>query len=65
MPNYPCAITLAVTCRNTLIDPTIVICYNYNKDRYYTLSCPQPKNTGNIKKIEEGEISNKSEKEEP
>ena len=43
----------------------MVICYNCNKDRHYALSCPQPKNIGNIKEIEEGEISDKLEKKEP
>ena len=36
-----------------------------DEDRHYALSCLQPKNTGDIKEMEEGEISNKSEKEEP
>ena len=39
--------------------------YNCNKDRHYTLSYLQLKNTGNIKEIEEGKISNKLGKEEP
>ena len=43
----------------------MVMCYNCDKDRYYALSCLQLKNTGNIKEIKEGEISNKLGKEEP
>ena len=43
----------------------MVICYNCNKDRYFTLFCLKLKNIGNIKEIEEGEISNKLGKEEP
>ena len=38
--------------------------YNCNKDGHYALSCLQLKNTGDIKEMEEGEISNKLEKEE-
>jgi hypothetical protein len=51
--------------RNTLINPAIVTCYNYNKDSYFTLSYLKLKDIGNIKEIEEGEISNKLGKEEP
>ena len=36
--------------------------YNCNKDRYYALSCLQLKNIGDIKEMEEGEISNELEK---
>jgi len=50
---------------NTLINPTIVICFNYGKDGYFTMSYPELKNIGNIKKIEEEETSNKLKKEEP
>ena len=42
----------------------MVMCYNYNKDKHYVLFCLQPKNTGNIKEIEEGEIFDKLGKEE-
>ena len=65
LPDQPYAIPLAIAHHNTLINPAIVICYNCDKDRYFTLFCLEPKNTGNIKEIEEGEITNKSEKEEP
>jgi len=41
------------------------MCYNCNKEGYFTLSCPELKGIGNIKEIEEGEISNKLGKEEP
>jgi hypothetical protein len=40
-------------------------CFNCGKDRYFTLSYPEPKDIGNIKEIEEGETSNKLGKEEP
>ena len=65
MPNYPYIITPVIAYYNTPIDPTTVICYNCNEDRYYALSCPQPRNIGNIKEMEEGEISDKLGKEEP
>ena len=53
------------THRNTPIDPTTAIYFNYGKDGYFVLSCPEPKDIGNIKEIEEGEMSNKLGKEEP
>ena len=56
---------LANTHCNTLIDPTTVTCFNYKKDSYFALSYPEPKDIGNIKEIEEEEISNKLKKEEP
>ena len=56
---------LAGTCRNTLINPTSAICYNCNKEGYFTLSCPELKDIGDIKEIEEGEISNELGKKEP
>jgi hypothetical protein len=43
----------------------MVIYYNYRKDSYFTLSCPELKNIGNIKEIKKGEMSNKLGKEEP
>jgi hypothetical protein len=39
--------------------------YNYDKEGYFTLSYLELKDIGNIKEIEEGEISNKSGKEKP
>jgi len=39
--------------------------YNYNKEGYFTLSCLELKNIGNIKEIEKGETSNKLGKKEP
>ena len=42
----------------------MVIYYNYGKDSYFTLSCLEIKDIGDIKEIEEGEISDKSGKEE-
>jgi hypothetical protein len=41
------------------------MCYNYNKEGYFTLSCLELKDIGDIKEIEEGEMSDKSGKEEP
>jgi len=41
------------------------MCFNYRKDSYFTTSCPELKNIGNIKEIEEEEMSNKLGKEEP
>jgi len=41
------------------------MCFNYRKDSYFTISCPEPKDMGNIKEIEEEEMSNKLGKEEP
>ena len=43
----------------------MVIHYNYDKDSYFTLSCLELKDIGDIKEIEEEEISNKLGKEEP
>ena len=43
----------------------MVMCFNYRKDSYFTLPRPELKDIGNIKKIEEKEISNKLGKEEP
>ena len=56
---------LTRTCRNTLINPILAICYNYNKEGYFTSSYLELKDIGDIKEIEEGEISNKLGKEEP
>jgi len=50
---------------NTLINPATVICFNYRKNSYFALSCPEPKDIGNIKELEEEEISNKLGKEVP
>ena len=41
------------------------MCYNYNKDSHFTLSCLELKDIGDIKEMEEGEMSNKLGKEEP
>ena len=60
-----CTTPLANACCNTLINPTIVTCFNYGKDSYFTMSCLELKNIGNIKEIEEEEMSNKLEKEDP
>ena len=58
------SIFLTSTCRTTLINPATVICFNCGKDSYFTSSCLEPKDIGNIKEIEEEEISNKLGKEE-
>jgi len=50
---------------NTLVNPTMVICFNCEKDSYFTISCLELKDIGNIKEIKEKEISNKLKKEEP
>ena len=49
---------------NTPINPAMVTCFNCGKHGYFTTSCPELKDTGDIKDIEEEETSNKSEKEE-
>jgi len=41
------------------------MCYNCGKDRYFILSCLELKNIGDIKEIEEKEMFNELEKEEP
>ena len=64
-PDPPRTTPLAGTCRNNPINPTLATYYNYNKEGYFALSCPELKDIGDIKEIEEGEISNKSGKEEP
>jgi len=50
---------------NTLINPTMVTCFNCGKDSYFATSYLELKDIGNIKEIEEEETSNKLEKEEP
>jgi hypothetical protein len=42
----------------------MVTCFNYGKDGYFILSCLELKDIGNIKEIEEEEMSNKLGKEE-
>jgi len=65
LPDQPYTMPLAGPYRNTPIDPTSAIYYNCNKEGYFALSCPELKDIGNIKEIEEEETSNKSGKEEP
>jgi hypothetical protein len=50
---------------NTLINSAMVTYFNCGKDNYFTLSCLELKDIGNIKEIKEEEISNKLKKEEP
>jgi len=64
-PNPLRTIPLTNACRNTLIDPTMVTCFNCGKDSYFTTSYPELKDMGNIKEIEEEETSNKLGKKEP
>jgi len=56
---------LANAYHNTLINPTMVTCFNYGKDSYFTTSCSELKDIGNIKEIKKEETSNKLGKEEP
>ena len=60
------SISLISTYCTTLINPTIVICFNCRKDSYFTLSCPELKDIGDIKEIEieeeKEEIFNKLQK---
>jgi hypothetical protein len=65
LPNLPRTTPLTSNRRNTLIDPAMVICYNYNKDSHFILSCLELKDIGNIKEMEEREMSDKLGKEEP
>jgi len=62
-PNQPHTTPPAITYHNTPINPVTVICYNCDKDGHFALSYLELKNIGDIKEIEEGEISNKLEKE--
>jgi len=64
-PDQPHATPPTIARRNTPIDPATVICYNCDKDGHFALSCLKPKNTGDIKEIKEGEISDKLGKKEP
>jgi hypothetical protein len=43
----------------------MVTCFNYRKDSYFTMSYLELKDIGDIKEIEEEEMSNKLGKEEP
>jgi len=58
-------IPLANARRNTLINPATVIYFNCGKNGYFIISCPELKDIGNIKEIEEDKTSNKLGKEEP
>jgi len=65
LPDLLYTIPLVDAYYNTLINPTIVIYFNCEKDSYFTISCLELKDIDNIKEIKEEEISNKLEKEEP
>jgi len=64
LPNPLRIIPLTNACCNTLINPATVTCFNYRKDSYFTLSCLELKDIGNIKEIEEEEVPNELGKEE-
>jgi len=64
-PDQLCTTPLTSTCRNTLINPALTTCYNCNKEGYFTLSCLELRDIGDIKEIEEGETSDKLGKGEP
>jgi len=65
LPDQPRTTPLTSTRRNTLIDPASATCYNCDKEGHFTLSCLELKGIGDIKEIEEGEISDKLGKEKP
>jgi len=65
LPNLLYTIPLTNAYRNTLIDPATVTCFNCGKDSYFAISCPELKDTGNIKEIEKEETPNKLGKKEP
>ena len=65
LPNPLYTTLLANAYYNTLINPATVTYFNYRKDGYFTLSCPELKDISNIKEIEEEEMSDKLGKEEP
>jgi len=58
-------IPLANACCNTLVNPTMVTCFNCGKDSYFTTSYLELKDIGDIKELEEEETSNKLEKKNP
>ena len=64
-PDQPRTTLLTSIRRNTPIDPTSATCYNCDREGYFTLSCPELKDIGDIKEMEEGETSDKLGKEEP
>jgi len=65
LPNLLRTTPLTSTRRNTLINPAMVIYYNYRKDSYPAFSYLELKDIGNIKEINKEEMSNKLGKEEP
>ena len=56
---------LANACCNTLINSATVTYFNCRKNGYFTMSCLELKDMGNIKEIEEEEMSDELGKEEP
>jgi len=56
---------LANARHNTPINPATVTCFNCRKDNYFATSCLELKDIGDIKEIEEEEISDELGKEEP
>ena len=64
-PDPPRTTPSAGTRRNTPIDPASATCYNCDKEGHFASSCPELKDIGDIKEMEEGETSDESGKEEP
>ena len=64
-PNLPRTTPSANAYCNTLINPTMVICFNCEKNSYFTTFYLELKDTGNIKEIEKEETSNKLGKKTP
>ena len=65
MPDPLYTTPLATAYYNTLVDPAIATCFNCRKDSYFTLFYLELKDKGNIKEIEEEEMSKELGKEEP
>ena len=65
MPNLLYTIPLTNAYYNTPTNPIIVMYFNCGKDSHFILSCLEYKDIGNIKEIEEEEMSNKLGKKEP
>jgi len=62
-PDRLCTIPPISTRHNTLINPTIITCFNCRKKGHFILFYLKPKNINNIKEIKEEKIFNKLGKE--